>query len=136
MFSTEITVGFLAFIFALLINRVLAERALRLLTAEQKAALLDSFSVFRTYGTFMVALLVVVFIIVTQALPARRLELVRLFFVAIVLSQIARTAWSYSRLNKLGVPKSYVSSFLLRCVIYFSGLTVFVLMLLKQYRRY
>ncbi len=133
MLGTEMTIGFLAWIFALLISRLLAERALRQLTSEQKASLLDSFSSFRTYGAVAVAVLLVVFIVAIEALPLWRLELLWTFLTIVVLSQIVRMTWSYLRMRKLGVPKSYVNSFVLRCVIYFLGVTVFVLMITKRF---
>ena len=133
MFDSEITIGLLAWVFALLINRLLAERALRELTSEQKASLLDSFSSFRTYGKIAVAVLLIVFIGAIQILPALRLEFLWIFLAVVFLSQIARLTWSYLRMRKLDVPKSYVNSFVLRCIIYFSGVTIFIFMMIKRF---
>jgi hypothetical protein len=133
MFSTEVTFGFLALIFALLINRFLAEKALQRLNADEKVTLLESFSSYRKYGTLLTGIVLIIFIILIQAMSLWRFELGLTLFGIIISAQIVRMVWSFTKLKKLAAPRHYVNNFLLRCGVYFSGLAVFVVVVLRQF---
>jgi hypothetical protein len=59
--SNDVILAFLAFAFAVVINRLLAEKALKRLSVEEKAKLLDSFSGNRVFSVVLMLVSVLVF---------------------------------------------------------------------------
>ena len=96
-------------------NRFIAESALKLLTAEKKAELVDSFSTQRRFGL----LIVVVIIIATFREP---------FWMALALTGyfVASQIWGYSRLRKLQLPSAYTRRFLVAACVLLVAIVVFV----------
>jgi hypothetical protein len=124
MFTNDLIVGFIAFACAVAINRLLAERALKRLSVEEKARLLDSFSGHRIFSVVSMLIVVVVFFAASKAWPEYYGAVVWGLFIVLVLMSIGNSLFSYVKLKKLAIPKHYAANFLIRCAIYYSALFV------------
>src|ERR1700756_4194998 len=114
MIITDPFVGVFVFLVVLVINRVLAERALKRLTVEEKARLLDSFSGLRIYSILILVVLAIGFFVAAKAAPERRPALTFGLFGFAVLYFLGMLLFSYTKLKRLAVAGSYVSNFLFR----------------------
>jgi hypothetical protein len=115
------TISFLILIAVIIVNRMISENALKRLTADEKAKLIDSFSGYRQYNTYLIFGLVAAYLVTTNYLPhfygPLTLGYVGLFLVISVILTIV----SYSKLRRLEMPPNYVRSYCTRLVIQYIG---------------
>ena len=130
------TIGIMVFLGTTLINRVLGERALKRLNAEQKARLLDSFSGYRIYGTMVLVILALFYFAAAKTSPQLRFTLARALFGLLVLSSIVTSLLSYLKLKSLEIPRDYMNNFLVRSCLSFVGLTFLVFTFVTRYFAY
>ena len=133
MFHNDLLFGFVAFVFALMINRLFGEKALRRLTAEEKVHLVDSFSPHRTYNLMVLLVLMVAFVVAVQVMPSWKFALSLAFFAVVAIVQVVNTIVAWRKLKKLQLPKSYLNNYLIRCVVYYCGLGVLIVVLMFRY---
>jgi hypothetical protein len=131
--SNNVMLAFLAFAVAVVINRLLAEKALKQLSVEEKAKLLDSFSSNRVYSVVLMLVSLLVFFIASKAWPEYSVVLVWGLLIALLLMSLGNGVFSYTKLQKLSVPKPYISNFLIRCVIYYGGLSLVIFVIASEY---
>ncbi|HKY00235.1 MAG TPA: hypothetical protein VJL86_10990 [Steroidobacteraceae bacterium] len=96
-------------------SRFIAENALKLLTTEKKAELLDAFSTQRKFGL----LIVVALIVITLRRPFAMAMALSAYF---VVSQI----WAYTQIRKLQLPASYVKRFFMAAAVLCAAIAAFV----------
>jgi hypothetical protein len=125
--------GFLAFACALVINRVLAEKALKQLSSEEKVKLLDSFSGQRVYSTVAMLLLILGFFIVAKTSSASSKMLTWAFLCLLILTSLAGTIFAYAKLRTSSTPRTYINNFLIRCVVYYAGLVLLLFTIVTKY---
>lgn len=133
MFTNDVIFALLAFAFAVAINRLLAERALKRLSVEEKAKLLDSFSGNRIYSVVVMLVSVLVFLIVAKAWPEFYTTLVWGLIVILFLNSLGNGVFSYVKLKKLAIPKHYISNFLIRCVLYYGAFSLLLFTIAMRY---
>jgi hypothetical protein len=133
MFTDEMVFAFLVFACAVVINRLLAEKALKRLSVEEKAKLLDSFSGNRVFSVVLMLIVVVAFFIVSKAWPDFGSTLVWGLLVLLLLMSIGNGLFSYLKLKKLSVPKQYISNFLIRCLVYYGALSLLLFIMGSSY---
>jgi hypothetical protein len=129
-------VGLLGFLVVMMINRVLAEKALKRLSAEEKAGLLDSFAGYRVYGLAAIVVLVVGYFIAAKARPDLRVTLVWVFFGLVMLHAILITLLSYQKLKTLAAPADYQRNFLVRSALQFVALVFLLFTFVNRYSAY
>jgi hypothetical protein len=133
MFTNDVIFAFLAFACAVVINRLLAEKALKRLSVEEKATLLDSFSGNRVYSVVLMLISVLVFFIVSKAWPEYYTTLVWGLIVILFLNSLCNGLFSYMILKKLYIPKHYISNFLIRCVVYYGAFSLLLFTITTRY---
>jgi uncharacterized membrane protein YqjE len=133
MFTNEVILAFLAFACAVGINRILAEKALKRLSVEEKAKLLDSFSGNRIYSVVVMLVSVLVFFIVWKTWPEYYTALVWTLVVILFLNSLGNGVFSYMKLKKLAIPKHYISNFLIRCIVYYGAFSLLIVTIASQY---
>src|SRR5882672_4582881 len=116
MFINDPIFGVIVLAWAMLVNRILAERALKRLSTEQKAKLLDSFSKHRTNSIVVVFVLLLIFFIVGRVSPGSYPIMAWVFLGLLVLMSVVTTFLSHRKLKRLSTPKDYINNFLVRCV--------------------
>lgn len=133
MFTNDLIFAFIAFACAVAINRFLSEKALKRLSVEEKAKLLDSFSGNRVYSVVLMLVSVLVFFAVTKVWPEFYSSTVWGLVVVLFLSSLGNGIFSFLKLKKLSIPKHYVSNFLVRCLIYYGALSLLLFTIVASY---
>ena len=133
MYSNDLLFGLLAFACAVVISRLLAEKALKRLSTEEKAKLLDSFSGHRIFSVVSMLIVVLAFFAASRAWPESSQSLVWGLLILMVVMSIGNGLFSYAKLRKLSAPKDYVANFLIRCVVYYCGLVILLYVLATRY---
>jgi hypothetical protein len=113
--------NFVFLIVAIVISRVIMERALRQLSADEKARLLDSFSGYRTWNLAAVLLLALLYFAGMRYLPEWRLTWDLLFLASFLTAILAVSVFSYRKLKDLNLPAGYIRSYLLSLGIQYVG---------------
>ena len=113
---------FVIFFAAVIISRVVGERALRELSTEEKGILLDSFSNYRLNTTYATVILVVIFLLLTHYVWQPSPALTLIFLVSILGVAATTSVLSYRKLRSLNLPASYNRSYLIRLAIQFAGI--------------
>jgi hypothetical protein len=126
-------VGVFVFLGVMLINRILAEKALKPLTAEEKARLLDSFSGYRIYSMVIVVVLAIGFFVASKAAADIRPTVTWGIFGFVVVWFIGTLVFSYAKMKRLNVARGYVNNFLLRSGLQFIALVFLVFAFLMRY---
>ena len=123
---------FLILIVAIIVSRIVSERALKQLSIEEKGTLLDSFSGYRLYNTVVILGLFVVYFAATNYFPQSYSTLTLIFIVLFFTVSITISVLSYKKLKSLNMPADYIKSFLIGLGIQYAGVgVVFLPMLLK-----
>ena len=125
--------GILVYACALVINRVLGERALKRLTSEEKVKLLDSFAGHRIYSTVAMFILILVFFIVAKASPDFYQTLTWIFFGLLIVMSIGSTLFTYTKLKSSSAPQHYMNNFFVRCVVYYAGLVTLLVTIATRF---
>jgi hypothetical protein len=131
---TDPLFGVFAFIVAYFISRLISERALKRLTAEEKARLLDAFSGYRIFNMVIVLSLLFLVIAGDRFLPQLRATLWPAFMVLLALVLLTMSSLSYRKLKSVNMPPVYIKSFLISTGIQYLGiLCLFTPVIIKYF---
>ena len=107
---------------AIIISRIIMEKALRPLSPDQKARLVDSFSGYRTWNLAAVLGLAILYFAGLRYLPQWQ-EVTGLFFVIAFLLVTGLVSFlSWRRLKSLSLPDGYIKSYLISLGIQYVGI--------------
>lgn len=123
----NLTLYFLILIVAVIASRIVSERALRQLSAEEKGTLLDSFSSYRLYNTVVILGLVVAYIAALNYFPRSYSTLTLIFIILFFTVSGTISILSYQKLKNLNMPDGYIKSFLISLGIQYAGVAVLFL---------
>ena len=132
---TTMMAGLIIMFGCTLVSRIMREKSLQLLTAEQKVQLVDSFSRNR------VGYLAVLFGVVIAYVLANRLEMPFhvTYLVALVIPMCGLLVWSHlatvSKLRALALPDAYIRTFHRARLLTYIGLVTFVTLVLVDFAR-
>jgi hypothetical protein len=126
------TIYFLIFIVSIVASRIVGERALKLLSTEEKGTLLDSFSSYRLYNTYVSLGLVAVYFVLADYVWQSSATLALIFIILFFTISGTISALSYRKLKSLNMPNSYTNSFLVRVGTQYVGLAAVFLPLAWQ----
>jgi hypothetical protein len=119
--------GIAVFAVAYTISRIIHERALRRLSTEEKARLIDGFSGFRIFTAVVVLLFVVLFFAGSYFFPELTATMSLGFPVAILLILIFLNFITYRKLSELKIPESYIKTYLFSLALQYFGLAALFL---------
>lgn len=117
------TFYFLILIAVVVVNRMIAERALKSLSADDKARLFDSFSGYRQYNTYLLLGLVAMYLVTTNYLPHFYGPLTLIYIGLYFAVSIVLTIVGYKKLKDLHMPATYIQSYWMRMAIQFAGIS-------------
>ena len=126
------TIYFLIFFATIIVSRIVGERALKQLDTEEKGRLLDSFSSYRLYNTYVSFGLIIAYFVLADYFWQGSATLILVFIVLFFTVSATITVLSYRKLKSLNMPQSYNKSYLLRVGIQYAGLAVIFLPLAWQ----
>jgi hypothetical protein len=132
--TNELLFGFVAFVGTYIASRVIRERALRQLSAAQKARLLDAFSGYRTYFMSVAVSLPLLYLFALKLWPENQTLLSKAFLVSFG-GLLIITSWlSFRKLHTLGVPANYIKSFLISSGLQYIGIAIlFVPLVIRSF---
>ena len=113
--------GFVVFLLLMGIGRVIAESALRQLSAEEKVRLIDGFSTLRAFIWVPTVVLALVEYEVQRRWPGHPLETLLFTFACVIGLMIATYAGIFRRLRALSLPEAYVQRFLTARLLALTG---------------
>ena len=126
------TIYFLIFIVSIVASRIVGERALKLLSTEEKGTLLDSFSSYRLYNTYVSLGLVAAYFVLADYVWQSSATLALIFIILFFTISGTISVLSYRKLRSLNMPNSYTNSFLVRVGTQYVGLAAVFLPLAWQ----
>lgn len=119
--------GITVFAVLYIVSRVVSERALRRLSNDEKARLVEGFSGFRIFSAVVVLLFVVIFLVAENYLTDLS-GMIRLGFpVAIFILLIILSFLTFNKLKSLNIPESYIKTYLLATFLQYLGLAALFL---------
>lgn len=100
---------FVVFFVAVIASRILSSRALKLLSSDQKAALVDAFSGLRAYSLIpLVAIMAAYFIFMQH--PVMSFQALTILYLGAFVAYIAWNFWfTRRRLLRLDLPRAYLT---------------------------
>ncbi len=118
-------IGIAAFIVAVVISRMLIQKANKHLSIEEKAKLVDLSGGLNSYGILVILPLVGIywFLAKNTDIPYSAL-IIGYFFLALAFIIFLQVA-NYRRITNLKFPSQYVSTYLISRVVYLAGVVVF-----------
>ena len=128
----NLTIYFLILIVTIVISRIVGERALKQLSTEEKGRLLESFSSYRLYNTYVSLALVVAYFVLADYVWQSSATLALIFIILFFAISGTISVLSYRKLKSLNLPDSYTNSYLLRVGIQYIGLAAIFLPLAWQ----
>jgi hypothetical protein len=128
----NLTIYFLIFIVSIVASRIVGERALKLLSTEEKGTLLDSFSSYRLYNTYVSFGLVAAYFVLADYVWQSSATLALIFIILFFTISGTISVLSYRKLRSLNMPNSYTNSFLVRVGTQYVGLAAVFLPLAWQ----
>ena len=130
---TDSTFGLVVFVSAYIIGRIINEGALRKLSMQQKAALLDAFSAYRVYSLIAVAVIFVGYILSIYFLSKYDYFTNAFFFGLIICVMLYNTFFAYKKLYTLALPSAYMKNFWLSSIIQYIGVLFLFVSILGKY---
>ena len=124
MFKIDPFFGILAFLVTYFVSRIINERALRKLSIEDKARLLDAFSNYRIYSTLAVLSIPLAHIGLSRLQPQLAWRAAPFLFVLFVGSLALVSMLTYRKLKGLRLPEDYIKSFLLSTLVQYVGIAL------------
>ncbi len=133
MFFSDPTFGLIVFVSTYIISRIINEGALRKLSVEQKAGLLDSFSAYRIYSLIAVMAIFFAYIFSIYFLSQYDYFVSTFFFALIICVMLYNTYFAYKKLYPLNLPSSYMKSFWLSSIIQYVGVLFLFFAIIGKY---
>ncbi|MDQ3635898.1 MAG: hypothetical protein M3405_15545 [Acidobacteriota bacterium] len=126
-------IGLIVFIAAYIGGRLISERALKLLSENEKGRLLEGFSKYRIFSLIGVVVLVLIHISLQSFMPNSYFASLPVFVGILVLYLLLSSIYSYTKLKNLEMPDNYINQFLLSTLIQYLGIFVFFGFLLNRH---
>ncbi len=125
--------GLIIFIIAYIAGRLVSERALKILTDEEKGRLLQGFSKYRIFSLLGVVVLVIIHYVLLSVAPNSYFATIQVFVGALVLYLLVSSLFSFARLKKLNLPDKYINQYLLSTLIQYIGIFIFFGFMVSRY---
>jgi len=111
-------------IFTLIVSRILNERAIKELSADEKAKLVDAFSSMRAYNLIPLAIIVVGYLLAIKYTGLSHMLLSYTYFIFLIAYIVVSQVYVYRKLIRLNYPPSYLKKYTLSRVISFAGIGI------------
>lgn len=123
----------IAILFAtIVISRIITERALKHLSSEDKARLLDSFSGYRIFNSALLLGIFIIWFVAIKYLPHWHSTLTIIFVLSFLGLSATISVLSYRKMKGLNLPAGYIKSYLLSLAIQYLGVGFVFVPLLAQ----
>jgi hypothetical protein len=106
---------------SIVVSRIITEKALKRLSPEDKARLLDSFSGYRIFNSALGLGIFILWLVTIEFLPHWRSTLTVIFVLSFLVVSAAISVLSYRKMKGLGLPADYIKSYLIGLAIQYVG---------------
>ena len=118
-------IGLIVFIAAFIAGRLISERALKILSDDEKGKLLQGFSKHRIFSFVGLVILVLVHFALQSSMSNSYFASLSAFVGALVLYLLMSSIYAYKKLKDLKLPDEYINQFLISTLIQYIGIFVF-----------
>lgn len=125
-------IGFIVFIATYIVGRIISERALNILSENERGKLLQGFSKYRIFSLVGIIVLVIVHYALQSSMPNSYFASMPVFIGALVLYLLINTVYAYKKLRNLEMPDRYINQFLFSTLIQYIGIFFFFGFLLNR----
>lgn len=116
----------------IIISRILNEKAMKVLSQEDKARLIDGFSGARAYGFIPLVILIGAFIGLNKYSNLDKQMIFYVYIILLLAFVVGMQIFVSRKLTKLEFPKSYIKKFSFSRAVYFLGFGAFICLLLTK----
>lgn len=117
--------GFVVLLVAVVVGRLLNERAYRTLGSEEKLRLMDGFSKTRAYSMLPLLVLIGGYWYLATQTSLNKLTLNVVYFVLLIVYVVVRSVWNQVKLAQLEMPADYQRKFTITQVVSLLGVAWF-----------
>lgn len=121
-------IGIMAFLAAIVISRVVSEKALRFLNTAQKDALMEGFSSFRIYFMLPVIIVIGLFYAGVSLYPELKGQVTLAAFALLLVYVITTNTLVFRKMKALNLPREYTHRIIFARLILYVSLCVFIFM--------
>jgi hypothetical protein len=125
--------GFIVFVAAVIISRVIMERALKPLSSDEKVRLVDAFSGQRISRYVVMFALMIAYFAATRYAPQLYNVSSLMYIVTLLVVTTVLSAFSYRKLKSLDLPPDYIRSYLISLAIQYMGFGILVAPFVASY---
>src|SRR5438874_2437971 len=133
MIGSDPLFGIIALVIAIIISRIIMEKALKHLSSDEKARLVDAFSRYRIYNYAAVLVLMVLYLASTKYFLRFNFIITPLFFISFLVVTSILSLLSYRKLKALNIPAGYIRSYLISLGIQYVGIGVLFAPIVAKY---
>lgn len=120
--SEEVGIGI--FLITMIVSRILNEKAMKLLSVEEKSNLIDAFSGMRAYSLIPIVLIIGAYWLLIKYSEIENQILSIAYFGSLVLYLAVLHIYSYKVLLKLNYPERYIKAYTVSRVVSLAGIGV------------
>lgn len=99
--------GFIALFIAIIVSRIINEKAFKLLTDEEKLRLMDGFSKSRAYSIIPLLILVGIYFYLVTKISLDSGPITIIYFGMLIVYVVVRVTLTVKKLNQLNMPANY-----------------------------
>lgn len=114
--------GLIVLVVAVITSRIIMERALKRLSSDEKARLLDAFSSYRIYNYAALMILLVLYVASNRFFPELYSIVTPAFYITFLLMTGIVSFLCYRRLKELNMPFDYIRSYLISLGLQYAGI--------------
>ena len=117
-------IGLIVFFVLLVASRFLNEKALKILSSEEKVKLLDGFSNMRKYNLIPIIVFIGIYFLMNKYFPQLYLVIFISYFGLLIIFVILTSIITFKKLHKLELPKNYIKKYIFSMIIQYIGITI------------
>ncbi|MBN1499422.1 MAG: hypothetical protein JW982_04675 [Spirochaetes bacterium] len=122
-------IGILILFAAVILSRMISERANRYISNDEKIKFVDSFSNIRKYSLIPLAIILVLFFITYRYLQKYQAVMLVIYFSLLISYVVILNLWIYFRLKKIEINRMYLRQYLISRAIPLVGIIIFAVLL-------
>ena len=127
--------GLIVLVAAVIISRVIMEKALKNLRPDEKVKLLDAFSGYRIYNYAAILILMVLYFGAMRYFPESTSAIAPVFLISFLLATVTTSVLTYRKLKSLGLPPQYVKNYLISFAVQYAGIAFLFAPSVARYAR-
>lgn len=122
--------GFIILLVSVVISRIITAKALKSLSTEKKADMIDKFSSFSAYGMIPIVIIICVYLLLSRYTAIDPNTMMWVYFGILLLLITITQIYTFKKLKEMDLDSGYMRRYITAKVISTSGFAVFMLAVL------